>query len=181
MANNLCPTDSESSFFNYTNALAAERAYLLDDAHTDWKHKARLANLLAQSTPATSPAVDIAKFYFNHRAGNSPSLANWLQQLCAAEALWISTARNTTLPDFESTVLEYQSLSDSESVISPSPSELSLSSDEDDSLVGGGGSSAPVPVTRKPVDAKGVVEVGHQSAAHGLGPEQLAKALEVML
>ena len=38
-----------------------------------------------------------------------------MQRLSAAESLWVDTARAVELPDFDVTITEYQSLSDSDS------------------------------------------------------------------
>lgn len=37
------------------------------------------------------------------------TVSKWFSKLQAAEAVWIHEAKHTELPDFESTVLEYQS------------------------------------------------------------------------
>ncbi|KAK5202235.1 hypothetical protein LTR41_012021, partial [Exophiala xenobiotica] len=107
-ANTKAQTDSEPSFFNYINALSAERSYLLRDAHPDWKHKAQQAGLL-------SPTCPYANLPITYR-GKAMTIGQWMQQLSAAEPLWVDTARAADLPDFDATVKEYQSPSDSESV-----------------------------------------------------------------
>lgn len=99
------------------------------------------------------------------------TIAQWLQQLSQAESLWVETAREAELPDFEGTVIEYHSLSESES-ISSTPSEASFS--EDDRW------NVPVGVVRKVSNVvKPGVGVGLR-AAHELGPDRIAKALEAL-
>jgi hypothetical protein len=159
--------DSETSFFNYINAVSAERGYLLQDAHPDWKHKARLAGLLSP----TSPYANVPVTY----RGKAMTVADWMQQLSAAEALWIQSARDAVLPDFESTVLEYQTLGELESELeseseSATPSEASFS--EDDRW----GANAPVGVMRKLPDVV-KPQIGH---AYELGPERIAQALQAL-
>ncbi|KAJ9605451.1 hypothetical protein H2200_010108 [Cladophialophora chaetospira] len=156
---------SETHFFNYINALRAERCYLIEDAHPDWKHKARQAGLLSPTSPYASIPVTYR--------GKPMTISQWMQQLSQAESLWVETARETEIPDFEGTVLEYQSLSESESM-SSTPSEASFS--EEDRWIG----NAPVGTVRKLPDAvKPSVGVG-LARAHELGPDRIAKALEAL-
>ncbi|ETI19442.1 hypothetical protein G647_09276 [Cladophialophora carrionii CBS 160.54] len=159
---------SETSFFNYINAVSAERAYLLQDAHPDWKHKARLAGLLSPSSPYANIPVTYR--------GKSMTVAEWMQQLNAAEELWIQSARDAVLPDFEGTVLEYQSQSEMESESeSATPSEASFS--EDDRCWG---ANAPVGVVRKLPDAV-KPQIGHAHPhPHELGPERIVQALQAL-
>ncbi|KIX98509.1 uncharacterized protein Z520_05810 [Fonsecaea multimorphosa CBS 102226] len=148
---------SETAFFNYMNALSAERRYLLEDAHPDWKHKASRAGL-----------SQYGELLLTCR-GKEMTVAEWFDQLQRAEQLWVQEAKDAELPDFESTVTEYQILTDSES--STPPSEVS----EDDSPEGGRSWDAPVPVGRRPkADPKG------KMGGHELGPERIAKALEAL-
>ncbi|KIW63097.1 hypothetical protein PV04_09974 [Phialophora macrospora] len=154
---------SETSFFNYINAVSAERGYLLQDAHPDWKHKARLAGLLS----STSPYANLPVTY----RGKAMTVGEWMQQLSAAEARWVESARDAVLPDFEGTVHEYQTLSELESENeSVTPSEASFSEDER------WGANAPVGVVRKLPDVV-KPQIGH---AHELGPERIAQALQAL-
>jgi len=140
--------DSEGAFFNYVNHLAAERRYLLEDAHPDWKHKAFRAGLRAYGhLPVTF-------------RGKEMTAAEWFSQLQTAEAFWIQAAKETELPEFESTILEYQSQS------STPTSEISDAGDED---VRGGGE--PVSTDRTVVNSQGF--------GFGLGLE-ISKALEAL-
>lgn len=83
------------------------------------------------------------------------TVGEWFSQLKAAEAFWIQEAAHTELPDFESTVSEYRSLSST---------PTSETSDAGEGLLG-----MPVPTGRNPVHA------------NGLGLEfQMAKALEAL-
>ncbi|KAK5452928.1 hypothetical protein LTS15_007076 [Exophiala xenobiotica] len=88
---------SEGAFFNYVNHLDAERRYLVEDAHPDWKHKAWRAGLQQYG--------DLLLTF----RGKEMTVADWFSQLQTAEAFWIQAAKETELPDFESTILEYQS------------------------------------------------------------------------
>ncbi|KAK6364801.1 hypothetical protein LTS17_011906 [Exophiala oligosperma] len=88
---------SEGAFFNYVNHVAAERRYLLEDAHTDWRHKASRAGL-----------QQYAHLLLTFR-GKEMTVSEWFTQLQAAETFWIQAAKETELPDFESTILEFQS------------------------------------------------------------------------
>ncbi|KIW10840.1 hypothetical protein PV08_10139 [Exophiala spinifera] len=88
---------SEGAFFNYVNHVAAERRYLLEDAHTDWRHKASRAGLQQYG--------DLSLVF----RGKEMTVSQWFTRLQAAEAFWIQAAKETELPDFESTVLEFQS------------------------------------------------------------------------
>ncbi|EXJ90952.1 hypothetical protein A1O1_04059 [Capronia coronata CBS 617.96] len=134
---------SEGAFFNYVNHVAAERRYLLEDAHPDWKHKASRAGIHQYG----DLVIDFR--------GKQMTVAEWFSQLKAAEAFWIQEAAQTELPDFESTVLEYRSLSST---------PTSETSDASEGLIG-----MPVPTGRKAVDAE------------GLGLEfRMAKALEAL-
>ncbi|EXJ92933.1 hypothetical protein A1O3_01489 [Capronia epimyces CBS 606.96] len=134
---------SEGAFFNYVNHVTAERRYLLEDAHPDWKHKASRAGLHRYS--------DLAITF----RGKEMTVGEWFSQLKAAETLWIQEAAQTELPEFESTVLEYRSLSST---------PTSETSDASEDLIG-----LPVPTGRRPVDPEGL----------GLG-FQMAKALEAL-
>ncbi|KAH0841749.1 hypothetical protein AYO21_01018 [Fonsecaea monophora] len=148
---------SESAFFNYMNAVSAERRYLVEDAHPDWKHKASRAGL--------SQYGDLVLTC----RGKEMTVSEWFDQLQRAEKLWVQQAKDAELPDFESTVTEYQILTDSES--STPPSEVS----EDDSPEGGRSWDAPVPVGRKPL-----ADANTKMGGHGIGPERIAKALEAL-
>ncbi|EXJ53989.1 hypothetical protein A1O7_09326 [Cladophialophora yegresii CBS 114405] len=163
---------SETSFFNYMNAVSAERAYLLQDAHPDWKHKARLAGLLSPSSPYANIPVTYR--------GKSMTVVEWMQQLSAAEALWIQSARDAVLPDFEGTVLEYQTfLGDESESESATPSEASFSSEDERCW----GANAPVGVGVVPRKlAPDVVkpQIGHTAHAHELGPERIVQALQAL-
>ena len=108
-------SDSEISSFNYTNALAAERSYLLEDAHPDWKHKARLISSYLLSSGALNSYANISK---------------WMTQLRQAESRWIQFARDSQVPDFEGTVLEYESSVSESGSVTSTPSESSFSEDE---------------------------------------------------
>jgi hypothetical protein len=100
--------DSETSFFTYINALRAERSYLLEDAHPDWKHKARQTCLSRYShlllTPTTvSPGGSLQS--------KATTVGEWYARLIAAENEWIESAKGLVEPEFESTVDEYRRLS----------------------------------------------------------------------
>ncbi|KIX03661.1 uncharacterized protein Z518_07214 [Rhinocladiella mackenziei CBS 650.93] len=143
---------SEGAFFNYVNHLAAERRYLLEDAHPDWKHKASRAGL-----------NNYGELLLTFR-GKEMTVAEWFSQLQAAEAFWIHEAKQTELPDFESTVLEYQSQSSTPS------SEVG----EDDEA------EAEDAIGPQPVAAGGrVVGARKQVNSDGLGLK-IAKALEAL-
>ncbi|KIW98677.1 uncharacterized protein Z519_00338 [Cladophialophora bantiana CBS 173.52] len=147
---------SEGAFFNYMNALSAERRYLLEDAHPDWKHKASRAGL-----------SQYGELLLTCR-GKEMTVREWFEQLQRAEQLWIQEAKDAELPDFESTVTEYQILTDSES--STPPSEVS----EDEGPRGW--DARPGPATRKPMaDLRTKMGGGHE-----IGPERIAKALEAL-
>ncbi|KAL6249216.1 hypothetical protein RBB50_004279 [Rhinocladiella similis] len=88
---------SEGAFFNYVNHVAAERRYLLEDAHTDWRHKASRAGLQQYG--------DLSLTF----RGKQMTVNEWFTRLQTAEAFWIQAAKETELPDFESTILEFQS------------------------------------------------------------------------
>lgn len=90
-------SDSEGAFFNYVNHVAAERRYLLEDAHTDWRHKASRAGLQQYG--------DLSLTF----RGKQMTVNEWFTRLQTAEAFWIQAAKETELPDFESTILEFQS------------------------------------------------------------------------
>lgn len=195
-------TVSETSFFNYTNALLAERSYLLEDAHPDWKHKARHAGPLSNNS--TSPYANLPVTY----RGQKITVAQWFDRLHAAEALWVQFARDAALPDFESTVLEYHdrvsaagALTDDSEAEAEAEAEglglglgLVFSDDQGDGSstaattpssedsfylgAGGGGRDAAavatnsVPAVPGVVKPKKLVRVGH---AYALGPERIAK------
>jgi len=139
---------SEGAFFNYTNALSAERRYLLEDAHPDWKHKASRARL-----------AQYGDIVLTCR-GKEMTVSEWFDELQRTEQLWIQQARAADLPDFESTVIEYQSLTESES--STPPSEVS---DEEGSWP----TNRPVPTAQR--------VLGH-ARHYELGPERIARAIE---
>lgn len=122
-------TDSEGAFFNYVNHFSAERRYLLEDALPDWKHKASRAGLKRYN--------DLILTF----RGKTMTVAEWFTQLHAAVTLWCHEARHAELPDFDSTILEYESQS------STPTSEHSESDLED--LMG----EHPVRTGRKPVIA----------------------------
>jgi len=121
--------DSEGAFFNYVNSLAAERQYLLEDAHPDWKHKARLSKLQQYG--------DLMVTF----RGKEMSVNEWFSQLQTAETFWIQAAKEMELPDFESTILEFQS---------QTTTPISESSDDADSTFGGD----VVPTGRRAVDSE---------------------------
>ncbi|EHY60156.1 hypothetical protein HRR83_009120 [Exophiala dermatitidis] len=121
---------SEGAFFNYVNHVAAERRYLLEDAHPDWKHKASRVGLQQYG--------DLVITF----RGKEMTVAEWFSQLKEAEAFWLQEAAQTELPDFESTVSEYWSLSST---------PTSETSDASDGLLG-----MAVPTGRKPVNSQGL-------------------------
>lgn len=51
--------------------------------------------------------------------GKAMTAAEWFSQLQTAEAFWIQAAKETELPEFESTILEYQSQSSTPTGESP--------------------------------------------------------------
>jgi hypothetical protein len=124
-------SDSEGAFFNYVNHLSAERRYLLEDALPDWKHKATRAGLKRYN--------DLILTF----RGKDMTVAEWFTQLQAAVTLWCHEARQAELPDFDSTILEYESQSST-------PSSEHSESDLDD-LMG----QQPVRTGRKPVASEG--------------------------
>lgn len=126
---NLGTSDSEMAFFNYVNHLAAERQYLLEDAHPDWKHKASRAGLQQYG--------DLSLTF----RGKEMTVNEWFSQLQSAETFWIQAAKEMELPDFESTILEFQS---------QTTTPISESSDDGDSNFGGDA----VPTGRKAVDSE---------------------------
>ncbi len=101
---------------------------MLEDAHPDWKHKASRAGLQQYG--------DLLLTF----RGKEMTVAEWFSQLQTAEAFWTHAAKETELPDFESTILEYQS-----QTTTPS----SECSDEAEDLSG-----AAVPAGREVVDSE---------------------------
>lgn len=94
-------TVSESSYFNFNNALNAERSYFLHDALPDWRHKASLARAALHpyiSTPndADAEAVEAAR-----------AILEWWQCLQTTVSSWSSEVRATILLDYEDTIDEY--------------------------------------------------------------------------
>ncbi|KAK5058865.1 hypothetical protein LTR84_011129 [Exophiala bonariae] len=134
---------SEGAFFNYVNHLAAERRYLLEDALPDWKHKASRAGLRQYN--------DLMLTF----RGKEMKVIEWFSQLQAAVSFWCYEARQTELPDFDSTILEYESQSSTPSS-EASESDLRYSTDQ-----------RPVSTGREPV------------ATAGFGLE-VSKALEAL-
>ncbi|KAI1609932.1 hypothetical protein EDD37DRAFT_373736 [Exophiala viscosa] len=120
---------SEGAFFNYVNHLAAERQYLLEDAHPDWKHKATRSGLRQYG--------DLMVTF----RGKEMTVNEWFSQLQTAETFWIQAAKEMEVPDFESTILEFQS---------QTTTPISESSDDADSNFGGDA----VPTGRKAVDSE---------------------------
>ena len=159
--------DSETAFFNYVNAITAERTYLLQDAHPEWKHKARVAGL-------TNP--DHANMSLIYR-GKEITVAQWFSQLSETENAWIRRARETELPEFESTVLEFQHLSEMESMSEMStatPSERSFSDDDVWS------SNKPVQ-TMDTREASGTAkQTLRDGSLHGVRSEGIQEALETL-
>lgn len=73
--------------------------------------------------------------------GEDMTIAEWFTRLHTAVTFWCHEARATELPDFDTTVLEYQSQTNSPS------SDISVQDSED--LI-----NQPVKTARKPVDAE---------------------------
>jgi len=166
---------SETAFFNYTNAITAERTYLLRDAHPDWKHKARLASL-------TNPLYSSIPLTYR---GRQTTVGEWFSQLQEAETFWIESAREAEVPEFEATVAEYLQFSEMESLSggeTATPSERSFS---DDSLEGWNASrGTPLPTldaTKVPDAVKPTVIAGDGGEAlHELRPDHVQNTLEAL-
>lgn len=82
---------SESALFNYTNQMAAERSYLLNDAYPDWRHK--LQSVMCRFSP-------YSENYISFR-GESITIQEWIDRLCSTAETWSDTARDTEISDFD--------------------------------------------------------------------------------
>jgi hypothetical protein len=131
--------DSEGAFFNYTNHVDAERRYLLEDAYPDWKHKSSRAGLNEYNN---------IKLTFK---GRQMTLSEWFSQLQTAVSYWCDEAQDTELPEFETTIMEYESHS-STPTTEDADTEFETTMDQQ-----------PTSAAHKPVDAHGLMQ--HMSKA----------------
>lgn len=149
--------DSETAFFNYANHLAAERRYLLEDAHPDWKHKASRAGLHNS---------EYEGLLLTFR-GKEMTMRKWFQQLQRAEAVWIREAQQAAIPDFEATIVEFESWSQSPA---STPGSVVSEDDPEENVAMG---AKPVPPGHKMLG-------GGKRKQEVLGLERVAQALEAL-